>query len=201
MRRILDVKYEKSDLNNFMTKQCQHLTATERHKLLHLLKKFEDLFAGTFGTWKTTPVGLELQDDAKLVCLRPYPVPKLHENLFKKEFKRLVSLEVLEEANDSKWGVPYFSQPKSKTNRVRFLSDFHNLNMQLELKPYPMPKICEILLNLEGFQYNTSLDLNMGYYHIHISKQDGNLCMIILTWVKYWYKRLPMGVRNFPDIF
>ena len=28
-----------------------------------------------------------------------------------------------------------------------------------------MPKINEMLLKLKGFQYTTSLDLNMGYYH------------------------------------
>ena len=32
-----------------------------------------------------------------------------------------------------------------------------------------MPKIREMLLNLEVFQYATSLDLNMGYYYISIS--------------------------------
>ena len=64
-----------------------------------------------------------------------------------------------------------------------------------------MPKICEILLNLEGFQYATSLDLNMGCYNIRLSKQVSKLCKIILPWGKYRYKRLPMGMRNSPDIF
>ena len=31
-----------------------------------------------------------------------------------------------------------------------------------------MPKIQEMLINLEGFKYATSLDFNMGYYHIRI---------------------------------
>ena len=64
-----------------------------------------------------------------------------------------------------------------------------------------MTKTCEMLLNLEGFQYATSLDLKTGYYHIRLIKKASNLCMIILTWVKYQYKRLPIGVRNTPDIF
>ena len=64
-----------------------------------------------------------------------------------------------------------------------------------------MPKIREILLNLEGFKYATSLDLNMGYYHIHISKKSRNMCTIILPWQKYGYKCLPIGVSNSPDIF
>ena len=86
-------------------------------------------------------------------------------------------------------------------HRVRFLSDFRNLNRQLKRKPYLMPKIREMLLTLEGFQYATSMDLNMGYYHIHISNQDSNLCTTILPWGKYKYKSLPMGICNSLDIF
>ena len=64
-----------------------------------------------------------------------------------------------------------------------------------------MPKICEVLLNLEGFQYATSLYLNMVYYHICINEEASNSCNIILPWVKYKYKRLPMRGCNSPDIF
>ena len=75
--------------------------------------------------------------------------------MFKKEARILLSLGVQEEENDLEWGAPSFAQPKAKANNIRFLSDFRNLNRQLKRKPYPMPKIREILLNLEGFQYTT----------------------------------------------
>ena len=58
-----------------------------------------------------------------------------------------------------------------------------------------------MLLNWEGFQYATSIDLNMGYYHIRISENTSNLCTIIMPWGKYNYKCLPMGIANPPDIF
>ena len=58
-----------------------------------------------------------------------------------------------------------------------------------------------MLLKLEGFQYATSLDLNMEYYHILLIKNASNLCTIILLWVKYCHKRLPMGVSNSPETF
>ena len=77
-------------------------------------------------------------------------------------------------------GSTLFCPTKQKTNCVIFLSDFRNLNRQLKRKPYPMPKICQMLLNLKGFQYATSLYLNMGYYHISLSDQASNLCTIIL---------------------
>ena len=64
-----------------------------------------------------------------------------------------------------------------------------------------MPKINEMLLKLEGFQCATSLDLNMGYYHIRLSENASNLCTIILPRGKYQYKRLWMGVANSPESF
>ena len=62
-----------------MENQCQHLKMTQSNELLQLLQKFEELLDGTLGTWKTDPVDLELKEDAKPICLRPYPVPKVHE--------------------------------------------------------------------------------------------------------------------------
>ena len=58
-----------------------------------------------------------------------------------------------------------------------------------------------MLLKMEGFQYATSLDLNMGYYHIELSPDSKRLCTIVLPWGKYEYQRLPMGLCNSPDIF
>ena len=81
--------------------------------------------------------------------------------MLKKWVERLVLLGVLQQANDPEWGAPSFAQPKSKSNLVRFLINFRNLNKKLKRKPYPMPKINEVLLKLERFQYAKSLDLKM----------------------------------------
>ena len=68
MRRILDTKYKKADLNKVLTKQLQHLNTKEHNRLLCILSKYEDIFDGTIGTWYTTPVDLELMCDVKPVC-------------------------------------------------------------------------------------------------------------------------------------
>ena len=68
-----------------MENQCQHLEMTKRNELLKLLHKPEELFDGTLGTWKTDPVDFELKEDAKSICLRPYPIPKVHKEIKKKD--------------------------------------------------------------------------------------------------------------------
>ena len=70
-----------------MTEQRQNITVTEHYRLLQLLKKFEDLFDGTLGMWKTTPMDLEVKDNAKPVWLKPYAVPKLHGKTSKSKSK------------------------------------------------------------------------------------------------------------------
>ena len=91
--------------------------------------------------------------------------------MFKKEVERLFLLVVPEVANDSEWGSPSFAQHKPKSNRLRLLSDFRNLNEQLKWKLYPMPNINDMLLKWEGFKYATPLDVYMEYYHIRLSKK------------------------------
>ena len=68
-------------------------------------------------------------------------------------------------------------------------------------KPHPMPKINKMLLKLEDFHYATSLDLNMGYYHIQLRENTSNVCKIIFPRGKYHYKPLPMGVNNPQESF
>ena len=42
LRVVLDARYEKSDSHKVMETQCQHLTMTQRDKLLKLLQKSEE---------------------------------------------------------------------------------------------------------------------------------------------------------------
>ena len=100
LRLILYAKYENSDLHKVMENKCQHSTMTQRNDLLKLLQKFEEFFDGTLGTWKIYPVYFELKEDEKTICLRPYPVPKVYEEILKNEVECLVRLGVLEVKND-----------------------------------------------------------------------------------------------------
>ena len=118
----------------------------------------------------------------------------------KSEVERLVKLGVLKRVNRSQWAAPTFIIPK-KDGTVRFISDFRELNKRIRRKPYPIPNIQDMLLNLENFQYATSLDLNMGYYHLELDDKAKELCTIVLPFGKFEYQRTPMGLCNSPDIF
>ena len=84
---------------------------------------------------------------------------------------------------------------------LQSIADFRKLNKRIKRKPFPIPNIQDMLQKLKGFQWVTSLDLNMGYYHIELNPSASKYCTVVLPWGKYEYLRLPMGLCNSPDIF
>ena len=93
--KILYAKYEKANLR-VVADGAKHLTVLEREKLYKLLIKYQEIFDGTLGVWKTDDVDFELKEGTKPFSQRYYPVPHLYKDTFKKEIDRLVKLGVLE---------------------------------------------------------------------------------------------------------
>ena len=199
VKQILEAKYEPADLEEIVA-ECTHLTKEQQEKLLKVLIKHKSLFDGSLGEWNDEPLDIELKEGAKPYHARSFPIPKIHEQTLRMEVARLCREGVLKRVNRSEWAAPTFIIPK-KDGTVRFISDFRELNKRIKRKPYPIPNIQDLLIKMEKFTYGTSLDLNMGYYHITLSPEARKLCTITLPWGKYEYQRLPMGLCNSPDIF
>ena len=199
IKKILDANYQKANLPKIV-KDLIYLNSIKQKKLLKLLRKYEKMFDGTLGNYTGSTYKIELKEKVAPYHAKPFPIPKVHETTLKKEVERLVKIGVLKKINNSEWAAPTFIIPK-KNGTVRFISDFRELNKRIRRKPFPIPKIQDLLLKLEGFRYASSLDLNMGYYHIELCPESKRLCTIVLPWGKYEYQKLPMGLCNSPDIF
>jgi hypothetical protein len=141
------------------------------------------LFDGTLGHWNDVELKVKLKPDATPYHARAYPIPHKYMDTLKLEVERLCDIGVLKKVNRSKWAAPTFIVPK-KDGSVQFISDFRKLNKRIKQKPYPIPKIQDLLLKLEGFQFATSLDLNMGFYHIELDPDAKKLCTIVLPFGK-----------------
>ena len=150
LRDVLDHKYTPADLEE-VAKSCNNLEPEQQEQLLALLKKHEQLFDGSLGKMKSEPYDIELKDNAKPYHAKPFPIPHAHEAKLRAEVQRLCEIGVLTKVNDSEWGAPTWVIPKKDGNTVRFLSDFRELNKNIKRKPYPIPKVQDMLLKLEGF--------------------------------------------------
>ena len=159
--------------------ELDHLNIDQKDKLAKMLNTHKQLFSGGLDTLNIPPIWLELDKDATPYHARAFPVPKSLEKTTKKEITRLSDIGVLKKDHESEWAAPTFVQPK-KTGDIRILTDFRKLNDKLKRKPFPLPKIADILQKLAGFKYATAIDLSMGYYHIPLDEESQKLCTTIL---------------------
>ena len=93
--KILDANYTKADLQALVT-NCTQLNSIDKNKLLGLLKKFEPLFDGILGHWRTKPVSFQLKDGVTPYHGRAFQIPKVHKDVIMKQIQRLCDLGVLE---------------------------------------------------------------------------------------------------------
>ncbi len=95
--QILDANYSKAYVQSVVKDNCKHLSPNQQKKLLQLLKKYESLFDGTIGDWKTKPVSFQKKEGVSPYHSRAFPVPKMHKET-----------RVLEQQPASEWVTPSF---------------------------------------------------------------------------------------------
>lgn len=194
---ILDAKYEKANIAE-LVKELDHLNEAQQERLKTVLEKFPRLFDGGLGFYPHKQIHLELEEDAVPVHSRAYPVPKAHEDAFKRELEHLCKIGVLRKCGMTEWAAPTFIVPK-KDGRVRWVSDFRQLNKVLKRKVYPLPIIQDILAKRSGYKYFTKLDLTMMYYSFELDEESKQLSTIVTPYGKYQYCRMAMGLKPSPD--
>ena len=94
MKRILDAKYSKADIET-ITESSTHIDPQEKNELYILLKKYECLFYVNLGTWHGKPYYIKLKPDAEPYHGKKFPVPRINELTFKKELDQLKYLKFI----------------------------------------------------------------------------------------------------------
>jgi hypothetical protein len=159
---ILDAKYEKVLVDDVID-QLGHLSAHQKNDLKQVLNKHIKLFDGTQGVYPHRKFHIDLMPVAVPKHCRPYAIPVIYLEAFKRESIHLIKIGILSPQGASEWASPTFIIPK-KDGRVRWVSDLRELNKVVKRKHYPLPITGDILRRRKGYKFFTKLDISMHYY-------------------------------------
>jgi hypothetical protein len=120
-----------------------------------------------------------------------------------KEVERQISellIQGLIEPSSSPYGAPViFVQKKDKS--LRMCLDYRKLNSQTIKSKYPLPRIDQLIDQLNGVKVLSSLDLQSGYYQIRISPEDVPKTAFLTPFGQYQFKVMSFGLCNAPSTF
>lgn len=178
-----------------------HKVQTYDPKLQAILDRFPELFNGGLGKAKGIKAELRVKDDAVPKFFKPRPLPFALREGVAKELNRLQELGVLEKIDYSDWAAPIV--PVRKANgEIRVCGDYKvTVNPNLDVPEHPMPRVEELLQQLNGGVNFSKLDLSQAYQQIELDQDSKKYVTINTHLGLYAYSRLPYGVSAAPALF
>lgn len=193
----LDAPFEKS----LVTDVSKVNSVTENLSRDIVLKEFPTVFTTKLGNYNKDKFSLELKPNAVPVFVKPRPVPYALRDKLGRELTRLENAGIIEPVKSSDWATPIV--PVLKTSgEIRVCGDYEiTVNRQLKIDRHPIPRIADLLVQLEKGLVFSKLDLAQAYQQVELD--DESKCLTTISTHKglFQFNRLSYGIASAPGLF
>jgi hypothetical protein len=190
-----------------VVKEKQPLTAeqaTSHPEVIALLNEYKDIWPEDFTHLPVhrphIPPVIPLIQGAQPVCRTRgrYSQPE-REEMQRQIEHFLVNGRI--RPSHSPWGAPVLFVPKNSGRGLRMCIDYRPLNNQTIKNRYPLPRIDDLLDQLAGARYFSSIDLLHGYHQVRMREEEVPLTAFVTPFGSYELTVMPFGLTNAPSIF
>ena len=99
------------------------------------------------------------------------------------------------------WASPAFLTPKPRSEKLRTVIDFRQLNLQTRRDSHPLPHTRDVILKVAGRPTYCKLDLMSGFWQMAVDPDSQPKTGVCTPDTLFYWTRLPFGVRNGPAAF
>ncbi|GBN30274.1 Retrovirus-related Pol polyprotein from transposon 17.6 [Araneus ventricosus] len=176
--------------------KLNHLTSSQQQQVLELLTKYNNIFAqnisdlGECGIIKHT---IQLTDDIP-TRQKPYRVPYNLKNEMKNQINILLDAGIIQPST-SPYCAPVLLVKKSDGS-FRLVADLRKLNSKTIPDNFPLPKIDEMIDQLSGATFFSTMDLTSGFHQMSMHPDHMQYTGTATEFGLFEYKRLPFFLKN-----
>ena len=107
---------------------------------------------------------------AEPIKRRQYRLQRHYQKFMEEEVDKLLKNGLIQPSFSS-WSAPGIVVPK-KNGKLRLCMDYRGLNSVTTKDAYPLPRIDEMIDNMHGAKYFSSIDLASGYWQFEVHPKD-----------------------------
>lgn len=177
------------------------LNADQMSSLLRILNEYRDCFATSLreiGKTNVTTMSIKMTDYTP-VTYRPYRMAFANREKVRSIVQDLLDNGIIQES-DSPYASPILLV-KKKNGEERMCVDYRAVNRKTIKDKYPLPRIDDLLDNIQGNKFFTTLDLASGYHQIPIDAESVSKTAFVTPDGHFEYLRMPFGLANAPAVF
>ena len=171
------------------------LSQDQQEQLKHLLQEFAGVFQDKPGA--TSMIEHHIKTgSAPSVRLPPYRVPQAFRDSVKAELDEMLASEIIEPST-SDWSAPMVLV-KKQDGSLRVCVDYRRLNCVSETDAYPMPRIDDLIDQVGGSRFISTLDLTRGYWQVPVAKEDRPKTAFVTPYGLFQFNVMPFGLQGAP---
>lgn len=149
---------------------------------------------------------MEIETDGPPIKSKPYKTTPEDREFLRKTINRLLESKCISPAN-SPWSFPVLVA-RHRSGKLRMCVNYKKLNAVTRKDSYPLPNIQDLLNNLGGNAYYSTLDLCQGFHQCPLSDKKDSLghssrdksCMVT-PFGSYVWNVVGFGMSNAPPHF